>query len=80
MTYTGLIRSLSAPDLTDIIDYNFAEPDGVGDLVQVVDEVNLYDAGYQIGAGELPWCGAAIEIQIKYSSPLGDLFTINEPT
>ena len=69
-TYAGIVRTTSNPQIDDDIDAT---------LDSTVEEVLLVDAGYQIGAGDSPWCGAAIEIQVRYTSPPGDLFTINTP-
>lgn len=68
--FTAITRKESAPRIIDDVDF------GLDDLVE---EVLLSDAGYQIGAGDSPWCGAAIEIEVKYTSPAGDMFTINTP-
>jgi len=65
--FTGVTRTTSAPAVSDEIDLL---------MESNVEEVILYDAGYQIGSGDSPWCGAAVELQIKYISPMGDLFTI----
>jgi hypothetical protein len=68
--FTGVMRTETDPTIADAVDL------GLGGTVE---EILLSDAGYQIGSGDSPWCGAAIEIEIKYTSPLGDLFTINTP-
>lgn len=67
--YTAITRTISSPRTTDLIDHR---------LGGLAEEVNLYDTGYQIGKGESPWCGAALEIQVIYVSPLGDLFNITQ--
>ena len=54
---TAIARADSAPKVSDSADY---------DLTESVSDMVLGSINYEIGEGQAPWCGALIELTVKY--------------